>query len=160
MIRVAFATALLVMMALSTGWAQDKPDPNVEVRVLAILASESNKNVDKRLTNFASEVQKTAPHLTGFRIHHTVAESVPLGQTKKVDLNMLKLVVEVTPNLPKDENGRITLTVQPPGLTAMTYECVCGKYVVTATQQFKGEGKDREQLFIAIMASPCSGKKK
>ena len=64
-----------------------------------------------------------------------------------------KEVVEVTVNKERDEKGRITLTIKPPKLEPIEYECACDKFFSIATQQFVGEGKKREQLFIAVMAA-------
>lgn len=142
--------------------ADDKPPARaekIEVRVLSILASEHHADVHKKLTAFAAEVRKTDPKLTGFRLDHSYVESIPLGETTTFKVAGGD-VLEVTPNKPKDENGRVTLTVKPPKLTPVTYECVCEKYVAMATQQFVGKDKDRQQLFIAVSAKPCGLAKK
>jgi hypothetical protein len=130
------------------------PADEIEVKVLAILASEHHTEVDKRLTEFAKQVQKKDPSLTGFKIDRTDEDSLKLGETKKFALTGGQ-VVEVTVNKDRNEKGRITLTIKPPKLNQITYECVCGKYFSIATEHYEGKGKDRSQLFIAIKASPC-----
>src|SRR5215471_4530738 len=130
------------------------PTDEIEVRVLSILASEHNKEVDKRLTEFAKQVQKKDPSLTGFKLDQTNQEPLKLGETKKFTLTGGQ-VVEVTVNKDRNEKGRITLTIKPPKLNQITYECVCDKYFSIATDYYEGKGKDRTQLFVAIKASPC-----
>jgi hypothetical protein len=130
------------------------PTDEIEVRVLSILASEQHKDVDKRLTEFAKQVRKKDPSLTGFKLDQTDQEPLKLGETKKFTLTGGQ-VVEVTVNKDRNEKGRITLTIKPPKLNQITYECVCDKYFSIATDYYEGKGKDRAQLFIAIKASPC-----
>ena len=135
------------------------PADEIEVKVLAILASEHHTDVDKRLTEFAKQVQKKDPSLTGFKLDRTNEDSLKLGETKKFTLTGGE-VVEVTVNKDRNEKGRITLTIKPPKLNQITYECVCGKYFSIATEHYEGKGKDRAQLFVAIKASPCGPAKK
>ena len=149
------------LLALPLVLADDKsPKPEkIEVYVLAILASEHHGKVDDKLTKFAEEIKKTDKKLTGFKLDKTYTRSIPLGETSKFEVPGGE-VVEVTPNKPKDENGRITLTVKPPKLTPVTYECVCGKFVALATQHHVGEKEKRAQLFVAVSAKPCGLMKK
>ena len=164
--KVAAFVAVLLALQLASGRtrADDKPEKieKVEVRLIAILASQKHKEVQGKLSAFAEEVRRTEPKLTGFKIEHSAVESIPLGETKKIVI-VPGQTVEVTVNKPKDENGRITLTIQPPKLTAITYECVCDKYIALATQHYVekmvGKEKDQQQLFIAVMAKPCTLKK-
>jgi hypothetical protein len=65
----------------------------------------------------------------------------------------------VTVNKERNKDGKVVLTIKPPKLDQITYECVCDKYFSMATQHFEGKGKDKEQLFIAVMAKPCGPKK-
>jgi hypothetical protein len=160
MSRVTLIPVFALLVA-GPGPAEDKPASKVEkieVRVLSIMASEHKPFVHDKLTAFAEEVRKTDKKLIGFRLEKAAVESIPLGETTKFKLPGGE-VLEVTPNKPMDANGRVTLTVKPPNLTAVTYECVCGKYVPMATQQHVGKGKEKEQLFIAVSAKPCGLKK-
>jgi hypothetical protein len=134
-------------------------DDEVDVTVLAILASEHHNQINPKLTEFAKHVRKKQPELKGFQLARTNAEPLKLGETKKFPLTGNE-VVEVTVNKERNEKGRITLTIKPPKLDQVTYECVCDKYFSIATQHYEGEGKERAQLFIAVMAKPCGLKKK
>ena len=122
--------------------------------MLSILASEHHTKVDKRLTEFAKQVRKKEPKLTGFRLDRSTSMPFKLGETNKFEMPGGD-VVEVTVNKERDENGRITLTITPPKLKPIVYECACDKYFSVATQQFVGKDTDREQLFVAVMAKPC-----
>jgi hypothetical protein len=135
------------------------PSDEIEVRVLAILVSEHHMDVDQKLSEFAKQVQKKQPTLTGFKLDHSTVEKVPLGETKKFPLSGDE-VVEVTVNKERNEKGSVILTIKPPKLKQLTYACVCDKYFSIATEHYVGTGKDRAQLFIAIKASPCSPPKK
>ena len=57
----------------------------------------------------------------------------------------------------KDADGRISLTIKPPGLDKITYGCSCGKFFPVVTPH---ETKEGEVLIIAVMAKPCMGGKK
>jgi hypothetical protein len=152
--------AILTTVLISVTVACDPPKKadEIEVRVLAIMATEGNDKVDPKLAEFARHVQKKDPKLIGFRIERTTQKKLKLGETEKFAL-VDKEVVEVTVNKERNEEGRITLTIKPPKLDQITYACACNKYFSVATQHHVGAGKEREQLFIAVMAAPCSQKK-
>jgi hypothetical protein len=151
MLRILPVAALVTTVPAATACP---PADEIDVKVLAILASEHHKEVDTRLSQFAKQVQKKDPSLTGFELARTNEDTLRLGETKKFTLTGGQ-VVEVTVNKDRNEKGRITLTIKPPKLNQITYECVCGKYFSIATEHYEGKGKDRAQLFIAIKASPC-----
>ena len=149
----------IVLAAWLPALAGDPPAKGkIEVKVLAILASEHHKDIDPLLEKFAKHVQQKAPKLTGFRVARTTVESLKLGETDKFPLVGAEFV-EVTVNKERNEEGRITLTIKPPMLDQITYACACSKFFSVATQHYVGKGKDKQQLFIAIMASPCTQKK-
>ena len=158
MTRFFFTIALTVIVACSNVGARPLADDEIEIKVIAIMASEHKKDVDAKLTEFAKHVQTNEPKLTGFRIERAACDTIKLGETKKFVL-VDKEVVEVTVNKERNEAGRITLTITPPKLKQITYECACDKYFAMATQIHVGKDKDREQLFIALMAKPCTKKK-
>ncbi|HJZ91719.1 MAG TPA: hypothetical protein VKE40_12665 [Gemmataceae bacterium] len=145
----------VVVACLAAGPARAE---EIEVKVLAILVSEHHTDVHPKLKEFAKEVLKKDPSLTGFRLERTTAESLELGQTRKFPL-VNGQVVEVTVNKERNEKGRVTLTIKPPKLDQITYECACDKFFSMATQHYVGKGMEKQQLFIAVMAKPCLPKK-
>ena len=68
------------------------------------------------------------------------------------DKQELKLQVDKA----KDANGRISLTLNPPGMDAVTYACACDKFFPVVTPHRTAAG---ETLIIAVMAKPCTAKK-
>lgn len=146
--------AVAVVLGLAPIAPACPPADEIEVKVLAILASGQHKEVDAKLTEFAKHVQKKDATLTGFKLDRSNREPLKLGETKKFPVSGGE-VVEVTVNKERNEKGRITLTIKPPKLGQITYECVCDKYFSIATEHYEGKGKDKAQLFIAIKASPC-----
>jgi hypothetical protein len=149
----------VLVLGMATVEACPQPSDEIEVKVLAILASEHNKEVNPKLAEFAKQVQKKEPGLIGFKLDRSTAEKLKLGETKKFRLSGDE-VVEVTVNKERNEQGRITLTIKPPKMNQITYECVCDKFFSMATDHSEGKGKDKTQLFIAIMAKPCGAGKK
>lgn len=152
--------SFLSLVCLVVGTAACPPaDDEVEVTVLAILASEHHADVHPKLTEFAKHVQKKQPALTGYKLDRSTGQKLKLGETRKFPLSGNE-VVAVTVNKERNEKGRITLTIKPPKLDQVTYECACNKYFSMATQHFEGKDKDRAQLFVAVMAKPCTVPKK
>ena len=128
------STAVVVhSLAIPDVTACPLKDEKVDVTVLTILASEHDTKVHKRLTEFAKHVQKKDSNLKGFDLHHTKVEPLKLGESKEFDL-VGGQKVKVTVNKEPNENGKVTLTIQPPKLDAITYECTCNKYVAVATK--------------------------
>ena len=132
--------------------ADDKP---VSVTVVIVLANEQNATVDPKLKELAKEVQKRDPKLTGFRLVATECKSVPVGDSATVNLTD-KQTMKVTVDRAKDKDGRISLTLNPPGMDAVTYACACDKFFPVVTPH---KTKSGEQLIIAVMAKPCNAKK-
>lgn len=132
--------------------ADDKP---VSVTVVIVLASDQNAKVHPKLKELAAEVQKRDPKLTGFRLVATESKSVPVGGSATINLTD-KQTLKVKVNRAKDEEGRITLTLDPPGMDAVNYACACDKFFPVVTPH---RTKSGEQLLIAVMAKPCTAKK-
>jgi hypothetical protein len=153
-----FLSAAVVLVAISAASACPPAD-EIEVKVVGILASEHSKDVAGKLTEFAKHVQKKQPALTGFKLDHTEVQTLKLGETKKFTTTGGQ-VVEVTVNKERNEKGRIMLTIKPPKMGQITYECACDKYFATATEHYEGKDKERAQLFVAVKASPCGLSKK
>ena len=129
----------------------DKP---VSVTVVIVLATENNKTVDPKLKELAKEVQKHDPKLTGFKLVATECKSVPVGDSATINLTD-KQVMKLTVDRAKDKDGRISLTLNPPGMDAVTYACACDKFFPVVTPH---RTKSGEQLIIAVMAKPCTKK--
>jgi hypothetical protein len=131
-------------------------DQPVRVTVVVVLASTKDTGVDPKLADLAKEVQKREPTLIGFRLVSTEAKSIPIGQGDAFDLidqQQLRVKVEK----PKDANGRIGLTILPPGLERIKYGCACEKFFPVVTPY---QTKNGEVLIVAVMAKPCTlGKK-
>jgi hypothetical protein len=131
------------------------PDKPVSVTVVIVLATEQNATIDPKLKELAKEVQKRDPKLTGFRLVATECKSVPVGDSATVNLTD-KQTMKVTVDRAKDKDGRISLTLNPPGMDAVTYACACDKFFPVVTPH---KTKSGEQLIIAVMAKPCTAKK-
>lgn len=136
-------------------FAACRGDDPVRVTVVIVLATTENKTVDPRLKELAKEVQKRDPKLTGFKLVATECKSVPVGGAETITLtDKQKLDLQV--DKAKDANGRISLTLNPPGMDAVTYACACDKFFPVVTPY---RTKGGEQLIIAVMAKPCTLKK-
>jgi hypothetical protein len=132
-------------------------DDPVKVTVVIVLATTENETIDPKLTELAKEVQKRDPKLTGFKLKASEVKSIPVGESDSFDLverQELKVKVE----RPKDANGRVSLSIKPPGLDNTTYGCTCDKFFPVVTPY---KTKSGEVLIIAVMAKPCAaGRKK
>jgi hypothetical protein len=132
--------------------ADDKP---VSVTVVIVLATDQNTIIDPKLKELAKEVQKRDPKLTGFKLVATDCKSIAVGDTATINLTD-KQVLKLTVDKSKDKDGRISLTLNPPGMDAVTYACACDKFFPVVTPH---RTKSGEQLIIAVMAKPCTAKK-
>jgi hypothetical protein len=132
--------------------ADDKP---VSVTVVIVLASDQNTTVDPKLKDLAKEVQKRDPKLTGFKLVATECKSIPVGDSATINLTD-KQVLTVKVNQSRDENGRVTMTLDPPGMDSVNYACACDKFFPVVTPH---RTKCGDQLIIAVMAKPCQAKK-
>jgi hypothetical protein len=127
----------------------------VSVTIVIVLATEENSKVDPKLKELAKEVQKRDPKLTGFKLVATECKSVPVGESATVNLTD-KQTLKLTVDRARDKDGRISLTLNPPGMDALTYACACDKFFPVVTPH---KTKSGEQLIIAVMAKPCTAKK-
>src|SRR4051794_8067203 len=59
---------------------------NVKVTVVAVLASDKNKDVDPRLTGLAEKVREKHPGLTCFQVAQTSRKSLEVGKEYKFAL--------------------------------------------------------------------------
>jgi hypothetical protein len=133
------------------------PEETVRVTIVVVLATSDNNTIDPKLKDLAKEVQKREPKLTGFKLSTTDGKSIAVGGSHTfalVEKQELKVKVEKE----KDADGRISLTIKPPGLENITYGCVCDKFFPVVTPV---ETKTGEVLIVAVMAKPyAAGKKK
>lgn len=130
-------------------------DGPVRVTVVVVLATPQNAKVDPKLKELAKEVQKRDDKLTGFRIAATHGDSIAVGDSatfKLVDKKELKVKVEKS----KDDNGRVGLTITPPDLGDITYNCTCDKFFPVVTPY---KTKAGETLIVVVSAKPCTRKK-
>jgi hypothetical protein len=148
----ALLTVLISLFAPSRCCGGEDP---VRVTVVVVLASTEKTGIDPKLVDLAKEVQKRDEKLLGFKLVSSEAKSVPVGDSttfKLVDKQELKVKVEK----PKDDNGRVGLTIKPPDLGEVTYACSCEKFFPVVTPY---KTKTGEVLIIAVMAKPCVAKK-
>ena len=130
-------------------------DDPVKVTVVVVLATTENTGVDPKLVDLAKEVQKRDDKLKGFKLVSSEAKSIPVGDAtafKLVEKQELKVKVEK----PKDDNGRVSLTIKPPELGEVRYACTCEKFFPVVTPYKTQTG---EVLIVAVMAKPCVAKK-
>lgn len=160
MIRIPFRrelTGLTFAFLLIFSPVRAEDPPPVRLTVVVVMATSKNEKVHPKLTGLAQELQKNkdTEKLTGYRIEVTHQESVPVGKShtfKLVEDHTLKVTVES----PKDKTGRIAVTLEASGVKGeMKYACVCDKFVPVVTPHVNKEG---EQLIIAVLAKPCTGK--
>src|SRR5262245_29095985 len=106
----------------------DVPTPggNVQVTVLAILASEHHTKIDEKIKCIAAEVRKCEPGLKGFRLERTTCKSVPVGQEDTFPLVDEK-VAQVKINHGANKDNWVGLTLKAPGMGEITYSVLCGK---------------------------------
>ncbi|HVK17803.1 MAG TPA: hypothetical protein VM533_12710 [Fimbriiglobus sp.] len=148
-----FAKLIAVALAAGTGGSCDGAQP-VRVTVVAVFASTNSTHVDEKLKALAREVRKREPELTGFRVAAAMQKSVPVGKGHTFELPD-KQSLKVKIDRPKGKDGRVGLTIRPPGLGEITYTCACDKFFPIVTPHTSSDG---ERLIIAVMAKPCTGK--
>lgn len=140
--------AFLLGAASSPARAQD-----VHVTVVAIHATDRNKDVDEDLKAIAEKVQKKEPRLTGFRKGRTTVMKVTVGKEKTFPLVDSEVVaVTVDSLLDKD---KVQLTIRPPMLMSITYSTPYEKFFPIVTGY---ESKDKDRLIVAIMVESEKGK--
>jgi len=149
------AVSAMFVAACAAPACQPAPAQPVRITVVTVLATGGNRTVDERLAELAKEVQKRDSTLTGFKMHATEAKSIAPGGTVTFEL-IDKQKLEVKVERPRDENGRVTLKIRPPGLGEVTYTCTCDRFFPVVTPH---RTRDGETLIVAVMARPCVPKK-
>jgi len=131
--------------------AVSRADDEVKVTVLAILGSSVDDKVCPKCAPIAREIQKRDPSLTGFHIERTTTKAIGVGKSARFPLVDSEDVV-VTIEASLDNQGKISLTIEPPTLGAITYSCRCGKFLPVLTRHRTAAG---DRLIVGIMAEPC-----
>ena len=150
---------LLLVVPVATA-CQGKPlgKDEVQVSVVAILASQTCKEIDPRLACVAKEVQKARPDLKlkGFRMARITCKPVPVRGMETFDL-VVDQTAAITVLKAADGENKVQLKVLPPTLGEIIYTTTCGKFfpIVTGYQT-----KNGEWLILAVRVRPCTGQKK
>jgi hypothetical protein len=148
-----YAKLLAIAAATAADGSCDGPRP-VRVTVVAVLATDKSNEVDEKLETLAREVRKREPGLTGFRIAAAHQRSIPVGKDHTFDLPD-RQTMRVQVDRPKGKDGRVGLTIRPPGLGEITYTCACDKFFPVVTPHVTADG---ERLIVTVMARPCTAK--
>jgi len=149
------AANVLIMACMTIGptWAR-ADESNIKVTVVAILASTTDKKIDKELKELAQEMRKKDPTLIGFMVERSSSQSMKVGE--KATFTLLdKKSVEVELREKNPKTNRVSLTITPPTLGEIAYTTCCEKYFPVCTGY---QTKDGRKLIVAVMVSPC-GKK-
>ena len=143
--------ALMGMLAMAAHLTAC-PEEKVKVTVVVILATESGDFVDKRLKEFAKEVQVKYPTYKSFKIKKMTNKS--LAPEEKA---VFKLVDDVTAQIVvkhgADKQNRVSLAVTAPEQGEIVYRTVCGKFLPIVTRY---QTKSKELLMLAIEVKPCN----
>jgi hypothetical protein len=153
-----FALFALVLTEVTAGCPREEcanEAAPVRVTVVVVLASAENTTVDPKLKELAAEVQKRDKKLKGFKVLETSAKSIAVGDSAKFSL-VEKQELSIKVEKPKDENGRVGMTIKPPELGEIKYTCACDKYFPIVTSY---KTKSGETLIILVMSKPCAAKK-
>lgn len=147
--------SFLSLLVLWTGWFGAVPtavaEEKIRVTVVAILATDQNTVVDPKLVCIAREIQKLAPHLTGFQLAQVTRKALEVDATAKFPL-VDKEEAEILVKQGADKENRVSLKVKPPQMGEIVYTSTCGKFFPILTR-YQTSTKDR--LIIAIMVRPC-----
>lgn len=147
--RSLAALGLMTACAVQLGAC---PNEKVKVTLVVILASEHGDFVDKRLKDFAREVQEKYPTYKSFKIKKMTNKSMAPAEKalfKLVDDKSAQIIVKHG----ADKNNRVSLAVTAPDQGEIDYRTVCGKYLPIVTRY---QTKDKERLMLAIQVQPCN----
>ncbi len=150
--RQAALTLVILLAVASLLWGAEPQA--IKVSVLAILASDRNKNIAPELKNIAEEIQQLNPNLTSFRVTRMICKSIKIGASDTFDLGNDQIATVAIDG--KDAQGCVQLHVTPPLMNKITYSTTCGKFLPFVTRY---ETKKKELLIFAVRVQPCPGKK-
>jgi hypothetical protein len=144
---------LAALLAVAAG--PDKPAEEVNVSVVAILATDKNADVDPKLKCIAEQMKQVDPKWTGFRIETMTCEAIKVGVKEKFNL-VDGQTVTVTAERCAGKDKPVCLAVTAPTLGEITYKTCCGKFfpMVTGYKNKKGE-----LLIVAVRVQTCKGGK-
>lgn len=153
MTAVAVRLIALALTPLASDLSDEGRRP-VRITVVSVLANSKSTKVAPSLKPLACMVHKREPELTGFRVVSTRQKSIPVGKDHIFELPD-KQTLKVQIDRPKGKDGRVGLTIRPPGLGEISYNCSCSKYFPVVTPHVTPSG---ERLIVVVMAKPCNGK--
>jgi hypothetical protein len=151
--RLCLGLILLPLVAAAADKEEKKE--TVEVAVVAILATDRNKDIDPKLECIARQVCKTHKELTGFQMGRMTRKSLAIGAKETFEL-IGKQKATVTVVRGADENNHVQLKIDPPGLGEITYDTCCGKFLPIATPY---RTKNNDMLILAVCVRTCRGGK-
>ena len=141
--------AVLAAFLASAGAARAQ---NIQVTVVAILATDQNKEVDEKIKCVAEEVHKQDPKLTGFREARTTRKSLAVGEEESFPLVEEK-VATIRINSGPDKDNWVKWTLKAPGHGEIQYSVRCGKCVPFRTSY---QTKDNRRLILVVLVKPCN----
>jgi hypothetical protein len=145
--------SLLMAGFLATPGAA-RADDDMKVVLIAIVANDRGKEVDKRLRCIADEVRKQHPELTSFKLATQNEKPVAIGKKEHFPLlESEKACVTIVEG--PDKDGKVTLTVKLPSTGPLSYTTCCGKYWPLMSRY---KTADDDTLLVAIMVKSCKGK--
>ncbi len=144
---------LLALLSLPAIVRADDKD-KVTVSVVAILASESNDKIDKKLKNIAAEIHEINPKLIGFQTAKETCLDVAINSKEKFQL-VEGQVISINVQKDADTDNKNLIRVSPPTLGDITYYSSCGKFLPIITEY---KTKSGDLLIIAIRVQPCREK--
>jgi len=156
-VRTALVLGLTLAAIAAAAAGGPAQSDDVRVTIAAIMASSQHQTVDPKLRDFAREVQKREPSLSGYKVGQTDSRSLPVGQKES-----FKVVDDATTDitvLGKDDTGeRVRLAVKAPLVGEITYLTCYGKFVPIVTRYLTKN--DRERLIVAVMVKPAAKDKR
>ncbi len=121
---------------------------DVRVTVVAIHASDRNKDIDDELKEIAEKVSKVEPTLTGFRKGRTTTIAIPIGGKDNFPLVDGEVATVTVESPDRKDPDKVRLTVKPPTVGAITYKTATDRFFPIVTRYTT---KNNERLIIAVM---------
>jgi hypothetical protein len=144
--------ATMAVLLLSAGTSPVRAQ-EVRVKIIVILATDQNKNVDRDLECIAKEIQKTQPKLTGFHVEKIIPErSLKVSQEVTFYLGVEDEEIKVRVQHGANEANRVSVKLKLPSNDRVDYTTCCDKFFPIMTRYVT---KEKERLIIAVRVSPC-----